>query len=211
MLHQSAAEKRRRSVANRSHEDRPSVASRDPRPAGRRVVHRRPNAARIRKDLSQRKQDGERGGKLQTKITPEACAEGNSPYRAEPSFPPQRVVVQPSSRAIELNRDCDPAGHARSQAKKPAQAKPIADSEHNRVRHRPSKQSQGTVLSAQQIVRKVETPDYIQASPGDADRGHGVMVHGKILRATETPEHITCASLVAGSVESSVRETVGAG
>ena len=98
-------------------------------------------------------------------------------------------MAQPLSRAIELNRDRDPVCHARNHAKKPTQAKPIADSEHNRVRHRPSKQSQGTVLSAQQIVGKVQTPDYIQASPGDADRGQGVMVHGKILRATQTPEH----------------------
>jgi hypothetical protein len=34
------------------------------------------------------------------------------------------------------------------------------------------------VLTAQQIVSKVKTPDHIQASTRNADRGNRVMVHG---------------------------------
>jgi hypothetical protein len=34
------------------------------------------------------------------------------------------------------------------------------------------------MLTAQQIVSKVKTPDHIQASTRNADRGNRVMVHG---------------------------------
>src|SRR5882724_8878571 len=107
MMHESTAKKRRRGVAERSHQDSPSVTAGEARLAGRGVVQRRTHATRIRKDLSQREHDGESKGKFQAQVPVEGGAEGKSPDSAEKSFPPQRVMIQPASRSIEFNRKRD--------------------------------------------------------------------------------------------------------
>src|ERR1700730_9838571 len=87
-------------------------------------------------------------------------------------------MVEPPSCSIEFNRNRDAAAHAGTQAKEKTESKTVANSKHNGIGHNPGKQSQRTVLTAQQIVSKVKTPDHIQASTRNADRGNRVMVHG---------------------------------
>jgi hypothetical protein len=164
------------------------VAAGDARLPGRRIVERRTHAARIRKNLAHRKQDGEGHSKFPAQTPVKARAERNSPYGAEQPFPPERIVIQPPSRSIEFNRERDAGCQTRSQAKEKAQAKPVANSKHNGVSHGPSKQSQRPMLPTQQIVSQVETPDHIQASSGNADSGHNVMVHATILRQRSSPD-----------------------
>jgi catechol 2,3-dioxygenase-like lactoylglutathione lyase family enzyme len=49
--------------------------------------------------------------------------------------------------------------------------------EDDRVRHRPSKQSQRPMLAAQQVVSKIQTSEHIKTGAGNADGCDGVVVH----------------------------------
>ena len=83
--------------------------------------------------------------------------------------------------SLEFNRDRDAGGGARSQAEGQPESKPVADSEHNRVRYRPGKQPQGAVLAAQQIVCQIETPQHIQTGARNADYRNRMMIHSMIV------------------------------
>src|SRR5438445_3995936 len=86
-------------------------------------------------------------------------------------------MIEPASRPAELDRHRDAARDARSQAKEQAEPESIADAEHQRVRHRPRKQPQRTVLPTQQVISKVQTTQHIKAYAGNADARDCMMVH----------------------------------
>src|ERR1700730_9534033 len=87
-------------------------------------------------------------------------------------------MVEPPSCSIEFNRNRDAAAHAGTQAKEKTESKTVANSKHHEIGHNPGKQSQRTVLTAQQIVSKVKTPDHIQAGARNADCGNRLRVNG---------------------------------
>src|SRR5215470_12944083 len=92
---------------------------------------------------------------------------------------------QPTSGAVEFNRHCNPGRNTGGHAKKETKSKAIPDAEDNRVGHRAGKQPQRAMLSAQQVVGKVETPKNIEKSARDADGCDCMVVHSIIEANTQ--------------------------
>jgi hypothetical protein len=90
-------------------------------------------------------------------------------------------MVLLASRSMKFNRDSNAGRGSRSDSKEKAKADAEPDSEHDRVRHHPGEQPQGTVLAAQQIVSKIKAAEHIQTNASDADSRDHVMVHQMIV------------------------------
>jgi hypothetical protein len=78
---------------------------------------------------------------------------------------------------MKFNCDGNAGCGSRSDSKEKAEADTEADSEHDRVRHHPGEQPQGTVLGTQQIVGKIKAAEHIQTDAGEADSRDSVVVH----------------------------------
>jgi len=121
-------------------------------------------------------------GELETENAVESGAESQSADCGEHSFPEQGVVAQAAGGSIEFNGQRDTGGYPGSKAKEMTETDPVTDSEDDRVRHRPGKQSQRPTLAAQQVIRKIQTSEHIKARAGDADGCDGVVVHASDCR-----------------------------
>src|SRR5437899_2781423 len=101
-------------------------------------------------------------------------------------------MIQPARCTIEFNRQRNAGRNPGSQAKEGAQTEAIPDSEDNRIRDRASQQPQRTVLSTQQVVRKIEAPQHIKTRPRNADGRDGMVVHVRIVELTAlTTTHVS--------------------
>ncbi len=92
----------------------------------------------------------------------------------------------------------DAGRNPRKQAKEKTQPKAKADTEDNGIRYRASKQPQRTVLSAQQVIGKIETAQHIKTRSRNADGRGCVMVHAMIVELTQSAfsrlrkNHVQC-------------------
>jgi hypothetical protein len=76
-----------------------------------------------------------------------------------------------------------PVARPEAKPKKETKANSVADAKHNGVRDGAGKQPQWAVLSAQQVVGKIETTYHIETSTRNADGRDCVVVHSKIADA----------------------------
>src|ERR1700736_3835806 len=87
---------------------------------------------------------------------------------------------------MEFNRRCSAGRKPGGQGKKQTEPDTIAGSEHRRVRYCPGKQPQRAVLSAQQVISEIKTPQHIETSPDDADSSNHMVVHLTIVSRLST-------------------------
>jgi len=87
-------------------------------------------------------------------------------------------MIQTTSRPTKFNRDSDTSRKTRGEAKEQTEANAVAGPEYDRIRYRPRKQPQRTVLSPQQVVGKVKAPEHIKARACDADGCYRVVIDG---------------------------------
>src|SRR5260370_27047699 len=114
---QSAANERGWNVADCSHDGSPELTRREPRPAGRCVISCRAHAARIGKDLSYGDKRAECDCESNAHNSVKSHAECKAAYRAEQSFPGQRIVVPAASGSIEFTLYGDAGGNPGGQSK----------------------------------------------------------------------------------------------
>ena len=93
-------------------------------------------------------------------------------------------MIEPASRSIKFNRQRDAGRNTGSQAKEQTKPEAIADAEDKRVGYRAGDQPQRTVLSTQQVVRKIETAQHIKTRTRNADGRDCVVVHARIVELT---------------------------
>jgi hypothetical protein len=181
MMNQSATDERRGSVAYRTRYSAPELATREAGTAFGYVIHSRAHAARIGDHLSGCDEHGECDCEPEAQGTVKSSGKARTANGGEHSFPGQRVVVQATRGAIELNRKSYASCDTGREAKEKTEAKTVSDSEDDRVGYRSGKQSQRPMLAAQQVIGKIQTSDHIKTGAGNADGGDGVVVHRRII------------------------------
>ena len=86
------------------------------------------------------------------------------------------MFKSPSS-SIQFNGQRDTGRNPRGQSENQTEAEPIPHSENQRVSYHSCKHAERPVLSAQQVIRQVETAQHIQTCARNADGCNCVMVH----------------------------------
>jgi ketosteroid isomerase-like protein len=177
VMNEGATDKRGRNVACGADDRTPELAPRKPWPARSYVVNVRTHAASVSNHLADRDENGKGDCKPKTQRTVKSNAEGQSADGGEQSFPGQRIVIQPARGSIEFDSNGDAGANSGSNSEEETKANAVSDTEDDRVRHRPGKQSQRPMLAAQQVICEIEAPEYIETGAGNADGGDGMMVH----------------------------------
>src|SRR5258708_17993334 len=144
----------------------------------------RAHTARVGEDLAERDEDGKRDGESKAQSPVQPSCESEAADRGKQSFPEPGVMVESAICQIVLNRQGHAGRNAGSQAKEEAKPEAITDAEDNGVRYRAGKQPQRTVLSAQQVIRKIERTQHIKARTHNADGRDGMVVHSTIVEPT---------------------------
>ena len=141
------------------------------------VIHAGTHAVRISNDLANRDENGKCNGELEAEDAIESGAESQAADGRKHTLPEQGIVVPAARGSIEFDGQRDTGGYSSSKAKEKTEADAVTDAEDDRVRHGPGKQSQRPMLAAQQVIRKIQTPEHIKTRARDADGGDGVVVH----------------------------------
>ena len=100
---EGAADQGRDHVADRADNRSPELTPREPWTAQRCIVGRRTHAARVRKYLADRDENGKRDGESETQNPVQSSSEAEPADDGKQSFPRQGVMIEPTSRSIELN------------------------------------------------------------------------------------------------------------
>src|SRR6266404_8502163 len=148
-MDEGAADQGRDHVADSTDHRSPKLTARKPWAARRFIVHGRAHAAIVGQYLADGDENGECDCESEAQNPVQSGTESESPDGGEQSFPRQRVMIQPTSCTIELNRQGDTGRDTGSQAKEGSKAEAVADAEDNGIRYRTGKQTQRTVLPAQ--------------------------------------------------------------
>jgi hypothetical protein len=78
--------------------------------------------------------------------------------------------------AVELEGEGDPAGQTGSQAKEEAQAETVSDTKDDGIRNGAREQAERAMLSAEEIIGKIEAAEHVKARTGNADSGDDMVV-----------------------------------
>jgi ketosteroid isomerase-like protein len=177
VMNEGATDKRGSNVAKGADDRTPELAPRKPRPARGYVVNLWTHAASVSNHLADRDENGKGDCKPKTQRTVKSNAEGQSADGGEQSFPEQGVMIQPARGSIEFDGNGDAGANSGSNAKEETKANAVSDSEDDRVRDRPGKQSQRPMLATQQVIRQIQASEHVKTGAGDADGCDGVVVH----------------------------------
>src|ERR1700733_15563476 len=90
-------------------------------------------------------------------------------------------MIQPTRDAVQLDRSRNTYRNTRGKAEEGTEAQAITDTEDNRVRYDPRKQSQWAMLPTQEVVCKVQASHHVKTAARDADCRNCMMVHSGIV------------------------------
>jgi hypothetical protein len=125
-----------------------------------------------------------RNGKAKAGGGVECDGEGGTANRAEQYFVWQGIVILTARGTTELDGQSKAGCESGNNSEKKTESETVADSEHDGVGDDTSKQSQGAMLSAEQVISKVEAAQDIEAASDNADGCDGVVIHGEIVAST---------------------------
>jgi hypothetical protein len=91
-------------------------------------------------------------------------------------------VLQPPSHSIEFDRKSDTGGDTGNKAKEKTKTETEADAEYDGVRYCSRKQSQRTMLSTEEVISKIKTPQHVETTAGNADGRDCMMIHSRMER-----------------------------
>ena len=183
VMEEGATDKGGGYVADGTDHGSPKLAPRKPRTTRRLVVDRGTRAARVGEYLADGDENGKCNCEMHAQNHVQSSAETEPADGGKQRFSWPGVMVQPASGSMELDRQGNPGRYAGGKAKKETEAEAIPDAEYDRVRYRTGKHSQWTVLSAQQVVGKIQTAQHIKRAADNADGGDCVVVHSEDCRA----------------------------
>ena len=187
MPYHAAADERRCNVPDCSNDNSPQLSACEARPARGCIIETGPHTTGVGQHLSHGNENTKCDCVLKTQNPVESGAESKPPDRAEYGLPRQWVMIVRATCSMKFNRDGNAGCGSGSDSKEKAETDTVADSEHDRVRHHPGEQPQGTVLAAQQIVSKIKGAEHVQTDAGEADGCDSVVVnrnhYGNMIRA----------------------------
>ncbi len=143
------------------------------------VIESRTHAARIGEYLADGDESGEGSCESEAYNPVQPGSDSEATDGSKDSFPRQPIMIQSTSSAIEFNRNGDAGCNPGNYTKKEPKAQAIADAEDQRVCDSSCKQAQRAVLSAEQVISKVEAAYHIKTSTRNADGCECVVVHSR--------------------------------
>ena len=182
VMNQSAADQRRGEIAKGADDRSPKLTTGQARTARRHVIHARSYAARIADNLANGDDNGKHNGEFKTDNPVESDSNANRTDRGAKGFPRKGIMLQPPSHSIEFDRKSDTGGNAGNKAKEGTETEAIADAEYDGVRYSPRKQSQRAMLSTEEVISKIKTPQHAETTARNADGRDCMVIHSGMER-----------------------------
>jgi|SRR5690242_7432916 len=180
-MNEGAAGEGGSNVADRTDDGSPKLAARKSRTARGGVIESRTHSTGISEYLADSEQNRKGSGESEPDDIVQSQSETEAADGSKDSFPWQRVMILSTSCSIEFNGYGDTGCNSGSYAKNKPKAQAVADSEDQGVRDCPGEQSQRAMLSAEQVISKVEAAYDIETSACNAYGCKCVMLHAKIV------------------------------